>query len=155
MSLLPAFVQTRLRNHESAAGTRADSSRADPLGNDLDDHIFELVPPESAETTAPEIEAPRGQVPPVDMPDLNRLSIDSDRRLYWDGKPVEVRLRISMSRAQAVGAGIVAAFVVIGGIGAALQGAVVARELACRLGWPAGACAVPSGHPRVRSDIPT
>ncbi len=48
------------------------------------------------------------------MTDLSRLSIDHDGRLYWDGKPVEVRRRISMSRAQVVGASIVAAFVVIG-----------------------------------------
>ena len=88
------------------------------------------------------------------MTDLSRLSIDSDGRLYCDGKPVEVHLRISMSRAQSVGASIVAAFVVIGGIGAAMQGAVAAHEFACRLGWSASACAPPGGHLRVRSDIP-
>ena len=51
------------------------------------------------------------------MTDLSRLSIDHDGRLYWDGKPVEVRRRILMSRAQIVGASIVAAFVVIGALG--------------------------------------
>ena len=43
------------------------------------------------------------------MTDLSRLSIDSDGRLYWDGKPVETHHRLSMSRAQIVGASIVAA----------------------------------------------
>ena len=88
------------------------------------------------------------------MTDLSRLSIDRDGRLYWDGKPVEVRRRISMSRAQVVGASIVAAFVVIGAIGAAIQGAVAARD------WPAGSAGrpaparCPADQPRNRSDIP-
>ena len=77
------------------------------------------------------------------MTDLSRLSIDCDGRLYWDGKPVEVRRRISMSRAQIVGASIVAAFVVIGALASAIQGAVAARELACRFGWSASACTLP------------
>jgi hypothetical protein len=88
------------------------------------------------------------------MTDLSRLSIDSDGRLYWDGKPVEVRRRISMSRAQVVGAGIVAAFVAIGAIASAIQGAVTAHDWACRLGWSASFCALPGGQPRNRSDIP-
>ena len=87
------------------------------------------------------------------MTDLSRLSIDRDGRLYWDGKPVEVRRRISMSRAQIVGASIVAAFVVIGALGAAIQGTVAARDWACRLGWTTQHCTVPSGPPP-DSDIP-
>ena len=74
-------------------------------------------------------------VHPIDMTDLSRLSIDHDGRLYWDGKPVEVRRRILMSRAQVIGASVVAAFVVIGAIGAAIQGSAAARDWACRLGW--------------------
>ncbi len=89
------------------------------------------------------------------MTDLSRLSIDHDGRLYWDGKPVEVRRRISMSRAQVVGASIVAAFVVIGALASAIQGVVAARELACRFGWSASACTLPGAvQPRHGSDIP-
>ena len=88
------------------------------------------------------------------MTDLSRLSIDRDGRLYWDGKPVETHHRLSMSRAQIVGASIVAAFVAIGALGAAIQGAVAARDWACRLGWSASACTLPGGSPRNRSDIP-
>ena len=86
------------------------------------------------------------------MTDLSRLSIDYDGRLYWDGKPVEVRRRISMSRAQVVGASIVAAFVVIGALASAV---VAARELACQFGWSASACTLPGAvQPRHGSDIP-
>jgi hypothetical protein len=162
MSLLPAFVQARLRNSDSAPQTetpadspRADSSESDSPGSDSDDNIFELLPPKSAETAAPEPEPQGRNVHPVDMTDLSRLSIDSDGRLYWDGKPVEVRRRVSMSRAQVVGASIVAAFVVIGAVASAVQGAVAARELACRFGWSASACTPPGAvQPRNGSDIP-
>jgi hypothetical protein len=174
MSLFPAFISARKRNQDSAPpeetaadslrmdspaadSARADAPRADAPQVDLHDNIFELLPPKSDETTetaAPE-PAPQGRnVHPVDMTDLSRLSIDRDGRLYWDGKPVEVRRRISMSRAQIIGASIVAAFVVIGAIGSAIQGAVAARELACRLGWSADACSLPGAQPRNRSDIP-
>ncbi len=63
------------------------------------------------------------------MTDLSRLSIDHDGRLYWDGKPVETHHRLSMSRRQIVGASLVAAFVAIGAIGAAIQGAVGGARL--------------------------
>jgi len=182
MSLFPAFINARLRKADSAPPTEtaSDSEQADSRASaskarDLDDHIFDLLPPKPAEAAAPEPEArqpepqePEAQQPepqepepqgrnvhPVDMTDLSRLSIDRDGRLYWDGKPVEVRRRISMSRAQVVGASIVAAFVVIGALASAIQGAVAARELACRFGWSASACTLPGAvQPRHGSDIP-
>jgi hypothetical protein len=173
MSLLPAFVNARLRKADSAPQTETtsdsqqpdspvgDTKASDSKASDPDDHIFDLLPPskpaESAEPQESEPQKPEPQgrnVHPVDMTDLSRLSIDRDGRLYWDGKPVEVRRRISLSRAQVVGASIVAAFVVIGAIASAIQGAVAARELACRLGWSASACTLPGGLPQNRSDIP-
>ena len=168
MSLFPAFINAHLRKADPAPPTEttSDSEPADPRASDSnardpDDHIFDLLPPskpaESAEPQESEPQKPEPQgrnVHPVDMTDLSRLSIDRDGRLYWDGKPVEVRRRISLSRAQVVGASIVAAFVVIGAIASAIQGAVAARELACRLGWSASACTLPGGLPQNRSDIP-
>jgi hypothetical protein len=160
MSLLPAFINARLRSTDSApqTETKSDSPPPDSHASDLDDNVFDLLPPKPAEAAAPEPSPepkPQGRnVHPVDMTDLSRLSIDHDGRLYWDGKPVEVRRRISMSRAQVVSASIVAAFVLIGAIASAIQGAVAARELACRLGWSASACTVPGGLPRRGFDIP-
>jgi hypothetical protein len=163
MSLLPAFINARLRNADSTPQTEtsSDSHPPDAQASDSDDHIFDLVPPKPEETAAPELKSepeaepePQGRnVHPVDMTDLSRLSIDRDGRLYWDGKPVEVRRRISMSRAQVIGASIVAAFVVIGAIASAIQGAVAAGELACRLGW-SSSCTVPGDQPRNGADIP-
>jgi hypothetical protein len=175
MSLFPAFINARMRKNDSAPraeaatdsrqsdstqaeSSQAESSQTDARANDPDDNIFELLPPKSADAAVPESPpepAPQGRnVHPVNMTDLSRLSIDRDGRLYWDGKPVEVHRRIAMSRAQIIGASIVAAFVVVGAIGAALQGAVAARDLSCRLGWSASACALPAVQPRPSADIP-
>ena len=154
MSLLPAFVSARLRKDDSAppADTKADSHAAD-----LDDNVFNLLPPEGeAEAAAsPPPPAPQGRNKhPVDMTDLSRLSIDRDGKLYWDGKPVETHHRLSMSRRQIVGACIIAALLTVGAIGAALQGTAAARDWACRLGWTSNICAPPGGAPRSLSDIP-
>ena len=163
MSLLPGFIKARERQDDSAPQTEAaadshtrDSHIGDSHNTELDDNVFNLLPPESSEPAAPEpIPEPEPQGRnrhPVDMTDLSRLSIDRDGRLYWDGKPVEVRRRISMSRAQVVGASIVAAFVVIGALASAV---VAARELACQFGWSASACTLPGAvQPRHGSDIP-
>jgi hypothetical protein len=170
MSLLPGFIKARQRQDDSAPQTEAvaDSYTADSHTRDsqicesqdaeLDDNVFNLLPPESSEPAAPEpIAEPKPQGRnrhPVDMTDLSRLSIDRDGRLYWDGKPVETHHRLSMSRRQIVGASLIAALVAIGAIGAAIQGASAARDWACRLGWSASACTLPDGLPRNRPDIP-
>jgi hypothetical protein len=169
MSLLPAFIRARRRDSAPQPDVAADSPEhelpdndshgtdshaTDSHGTDSEDNIFNLLPPDAAEPAAPEPQPQGRNRHPVDMTDLSRLSIDRDGRLYWDGKPVEVRRRIAMSRAQIVGASIVAAFVMVGAIGAAIQGAATARDWACRLGWSASACSLPSGSPRSRSDIP-
>ena len=151
MSLLPAFVRARKRNNDSAPKTEA---LADSRETDLDDNIFDLLPPKPTETSKSEPEPVGSNTHPVDMTDLSRLSIDQEGRLYWDGNPVVTHQRLSMSRAQIVGASVIAVFVVIGAIGAALQGSVAARELACRFGWSASACTLPGGEPQTRFDIP-
>jgi hypothetical protein len=162
MSRLSAFIKTRRRHPDAAPQTEATSdsepdppASAPPAGDA--DGIFDLLPPEPTQATAepePEPEPQGRNVHPVDMTDLSRLSIDRDGRLYWDGKPVEVRRRITMSPAQVVGATLVAVFVVIGAVASVVQGALAARELACRLGWSASACSPGAVQPRQGSDIP-
>ena len=174
MSLLSGFIKARQRQDDSAPQTEAaansytadsptgDSHIGDSHNTELDDNVFNLLPPESSEPAAPEpipepIPEPKLQGRnrhPVDMTDLSRLSIDRDGRLYWDGKPVETHHRLSMSRRQIVGASLVAPLVAIGAIGAAIQGASAARDWACWLGWSASACTLPEGLPRNRPDIP-
>jgi hypothetical protein len=117
----------------------------------------EAAKPEAAkpEAAAPVPSANERNVHPVGTMDLTRLSIDNDGRLYWDGKPVEVRRRIMMSRAQISGAALIGVFVVIGAIGAAIQGAAAARDWACRLGWIESTCALPPAPQQRRGyDIP-
>jgi hypothetical protein len=148
MSLYPAFLSTRKRKQEQAAPLEPPPE----LENDPDAlPVFELVPPEKAETEQPltmeeplaaEERPPQGRnVHTIGIHDLTRLSIDNDGRLYWDGKPVEVSRRILMSRKQVLGATVIAVFVVIGALGAAIQGAAAARDWACRLGWTTQYCA--------------
>jgi hypothetical protein len=73
------------------------------------------------------------------------IGIDRDGRLHWDGKPVEiVGSRLDLTTWQMVLAIIVAAFTVVGGIGAAAQGWAAYHDWACRNKQPAFlACPVP------------
>jgi hypothetical protein len=144
MSLYPAFLSSRKRKHEQAAPIEpAPALESDPDALP----VFELVSTEKTEESPPQEpppEEPRPQgrnVHTIGISDLTRLAIDNDGRLYWDGKPVEVSRRILMSRRQVIGVSLIAAFVVIGAVGAAFQGAAAARDWACRLGWTAKYCA--------------
>jgi hypothetical protein len=93
------------------------------------------------------------------MTDLSRLSIDTDGRLYWDGKPVEVHRRLLMSRPQIIGLIVVGTLVAIAALGAAVQATVATHEFACRTGWATTYCPpampmFPSTAPPARIDIP-
>jgi hypothetical protein len=170
MSLLPALFKARKRWNDAASPTQpADSPReTDSPPHTVEDNVFELVPPEKIQEAyrdaqpEPEPEAPvqeaaakKGRnIHPLATADLSRLSIENDGRLYWDGKPVEVRRRIEMSWAQVVGASVVAAFVAIGAVGAAIQGSLALRDWGCRLGWTTSFCGLPALTPPPRPDIP-
>jgi hypothetical protein len=160
MSLFPAYFGPRKRPDEDAApSTEPESeSRAD---------IFNLIPPQASEkyerpdkVAAPETagvsEQTQGRnVRAVSAMDLTRLSIDNDGRLYWDGKPVEVRRQLMMSRGQIVGAGLIAFFIVVAAIGSAIQAAATLGDWACRSGWSRHCDAPPATpKPPARIDIP-
>lgn len=139
----------------------SDSQGADSHGTDsqnIDDSVFELVPPRPAEDAAPALEPAEEEAPYKPQPsgrgvhsigitDLSRLAIDNEGRLYWDGKPVEVRRRVMMSRAQVIGASIVSLFLLIGAVGAAIHGSAAALDWACRLGWTTHYCTMPDNNP--------
>jgi hypothetical protein len=154
MSLLLNYISTRWRRSDSAEPeSHFDSYENDSRDTEASDNVFNLLPPED-ESGHPEAPAPVGRnVHPVDMTDLSRLSIDTDGRLYWDGKPVEVHRRLLMSREQIIGACVIGAFVAIGALGAAVQGTSAARDWACRFGWATSVCG-PSSAPRSAFDIP-
>ena len=159
MSLFPAYFGPRKRPDEDAAPVTEpeNESRAD---------IFNLIPPQASEkyerpdkaATSETIGAaePQGRnVHAVNAMDLTRLSIDNDGRLYWDGKPVEVRRQLMMSRGQIVSASLIAFFIVVAAIGSAIQAAAMLGDWACRSGW-SSSCASPFPEPKppARIDIP-
>ncbi len=113
-------------------------------------------PPPAAEPVAMEPAAPlpapqpaRG-VGPAGM-DLTRLSIDEDGRLYWDGKPVEVRRRVTMSRPQIFGASVIGLLVFVAALGAAIQAATAVHAWGCRTGLIESHCTTPAS---TRFDFP-
>lgn len=182
MSLVPSFLGARQRHDDRASP--AEPEPHDDVFDLIAPPPEEAVkaaaatPPEPAVQPAPlasldtpeateALEAPAAIEPPdipegrnvhpVGMMDLSRLSIDNDGRLYWDGKPVEVRRRIMLSRAQAIGLGVIGAFVIMGALSAAIQASAAARDWACRLGWSTSYCALPDAAPSkppARPDIP-
>lgn len=201
MSRFSALFTARKRPEappDAAAATRWPSSDFDysPQGN-LEDNVFNLVPPEKAleaslepsqetvretvqetsedtfqatfEETPERVRSPAERVSDDADPtpstgagshlhqlataDLSRLSVDNDGQLYWDGKPVEVRRRLSLSPQQFMAAAFVAVFLVIGAIGAAAQGSLALRDWACLLGWTTNYCSLPDKAPP-RLDIP-
>ena len=170
MKLFPAYFGARKRDDDVAPPEPEAESR---------DDVFRLIPPQASmrgenvepfrplalvEPPAPEPEPEPDPEPdpeigrnvhPVQAMDLTRLSIDNDGRLYWDGKPVEVRRRLMMSPAQAIGALVIGLFVMIAGIGAAVQGLATAYEWGCRVGWVQSYCAPPAPPPPARPNIQT
>lgn len=176
MSRFSALFTARKRPDGPPSSAAADAippaselTPSDSPQRELEDNVFSLTPPENApvvsrgvigagddpcdEADSPPPKKSGGNIHQLVTADLRRLSIDNDGRLYWDGKPVEVRRRLEMSRAQVLGAGVVATFIVIGAIGAAIQGSLALRDWGCRLGWTADYCGVVPLTPR-RPDIP-
>ncbi len=165
MSLLPAYFGARRRNNDDTAPQPEPDA-------ELRDDVFRLIPPraESFERfDTPRLEERQPEPAPAETPeigrnvhpvaamDLTRLSIDNDGRLYWDGKPVEVRRKLMMSRAQVVGTSLIAFLLLVAAAGAAIQGSAAAHDWACKLGWAESYCGSPAPaapHPPARFDIP-
>jgi hypothetical protein len=73
-------------------------------------------------------------VQPISADDLERLGIDSRDRLFWDGRRVEVRRRLDLTRWQKLAAVLVTVFAVLGGIGGFLSGFTDAAGILCARG---------------------
>ena len=58
---------------------------------------------------------PKG-VEPIGLEDLNRLGISPTNELFWDGRRVEVRRPLVLTRPQAIVTTIVTVFAVLGGL---------------------------------------
>ena len=81
------------------------------------------------------------QVRQISVEGLGLLGIDADRHLYWDGKRIELRQSLLLSRWQKIGAVLVVAASVAGGLGAGTQAVVEVARFGCRLGWWHDVCA--------------
>ena len=167
MSLLPAYFGPRkgVDDDQAPATEPDDQTRAD---------IFNLIPPHASDKYQRPAQTDKSERPAkseaagtlegrnvhaINTMDLPRLLIDNDGRLYWDGKPVEVRRRLMMSRGQAVGADLIAFSIFIGALGSAVQAMTTVHDWACRNGW-ASRCAFRASQPPTtprpspRFDIP-
>lgn len=82
-------------------------------------------------------------VRPITLDELDRLGISSDGRLYWDGRPVEVKQRLALTFWQKVMSAIVAVAAVVGGFGGAAQGIAVGHDWLCKTKWTARGCPSP------------
>lgn len=76
----------------------------------------------------------------INIGQIGLLGVDKDNRLYWDGKPVEVKQRLSLSWWQGFGSVLLVVFSVVGGLGAAAQGWAAAHQWSCQIRWTQWAC---------------
>jgi hypothetical protein len=70
-------------------------------------------------------------VQPLSIEDLARLGINAKNELFWDGKVVEVRRALVLSRFQTVFAWIVSVFAILGGLGGLFSGIQNASLFLC------------------------
>jgi hypothetical protein len=70
-------------------------------------------------------------VQPIGIEDLDRLGLNADNELFWDGKRVEIRRALVLTTFQKVGAVIVSICAILGGIGALVSGVKDGAEFSC------------------------
>jgi hypothetical protein len=66
--------------------------------------------------------------------DLDRLGLNLDNQLFWDGKRIEVRQALTLTRLQKVLAVIVSIFAILGGLGGFVTGYNNATVFLCARG---------------------
>lgn len=82
-------------------------------------------------------EAPQGWPPgvePIGVENLARLGLDEGNRLFWDGRQVEMRRVLTLTRMQKSVAAVVTTFAVLGGLGGFLSGINNASLFLCARG---------------------
>jgi hypothetical protein len=66
---------------------------------------------------------------PLEIDDLRNLSISDQNELYWKGERVEVKSRLTLTRPQTVGAILVGAAAIFGGLASGMNDGT---EFTCR-----------------------
>jgi len=79
---------------------------------------------------------PKG-VTPISVDDLNKLGLNGYDQLFWDGRRIEIRRKLDLSRTQKALAVMVAVAALLGGIGGFLSGINDAAGFLCarHIGW--------------------
>ena len=73
-------------------------------------------------------------VAPIGLEDLGKLGINSANELFWNGKSIEVRKRIDLTRLQKLLAVIVSVCAILGGLGGFITGLNNASVFLCARG---------------------
>ena len=98
---------------------------------------------------------------PISIEDLERIGINADNELFWDGKRVEIRRPLILTWPQKFAAFMVTVFAVLGGFGALVSGVKDGAEYLCArvLDWlgcpPAAATPPPEPAPQPQDAEPT
>ncbi len=76
-------------------------------------------------------------VTPISVDDLNRLRLNGQDQLFWDGRRIEIRRKLDLTRAQKVVEVLVAVAAVLGGLGGFFSGVADASDFLCarHIGW--------------------
>lgn len=80
------------------------------------------------------------EVRPISVEGMGLMGVDGQGMLYWDGKPVEVRRRLDLSRGERWFAVAVGFFTILGGAGAVAQGWAAAHQWSCQIEATAWHC---------------
>ena len=68
----------------------------------------------------------------ITIGEMDKIGVDGDGRLYWDGKQIEISKRLDLSKGERWFALIVGAFAIFGSIGAVAQGWAAAHQWSCQ-----------------------
>ncbi len=84
-------------------------------------------------------------VRPVGLVELNEIGVDDRGRLYWQGKPIEVRQRLSLTFWQKAAAFLVAAGALATFLVTIANGVTDLVDWGCKVGWltAAAVCGTP------------
>jgi hypothetical protein len=70
-------------------------------------------------------------VHPIGIEDLERIGINADNELFWDGRRIEIRRPLILTWPQKLLAIVVTVFAVLGGLGALVSGVKDGAEYLC------------------------
>lgn len=74
-------------------------------------------------------------VRPIGVEDLERLGLDHDNQLFWDGRRVEIRRSIRLTGFQKAVTAVLSICAILGGLGGAVTGLNNASVFLCARGY--------------------